>query len=141
MGDVYKKAKDLFEKEFEKIVDKGEINDKTLDYSYKLADIIKDINKICDYEEEREYDESYSGRRGYSMRRSRDYQMMPPMSNWYPMEGNYSYGYGRGYSGDYGRGMSNASPMKSKLHQLLNEASNDRERMMIQSWIDELGNL
>lgn len=143
MGEVYKKAKEVFEKELEKIVDKGDINPTNLEFAYKLVDIIKDIGEICEMDDEM-YDEESSGRRMYGMRRSRRY---PYMGN-YTVEGSY----GRGYSGadggygsnsnyggnSYGGRSSGTSAMHSKLQRLLDEASTDRERMMIQSWMDDL---
>lgn len=130
MGDSYKKVKELLEKELDKIAEKGTIDPTNLEYSYKIVDIIKDIYEICE-KEDNMYDEESSGRRGYGMRRSRYY----PYMGEYRVEGTY----GRGRSGDaYGRGYSNASSMKAKLHQLMDETDNDRERMMIQSWMDDL---
>lgn len=126
MGDVYKRAKGLFEKELEKIVDKGDITPANLDYSYKLIDIIKDIDEVCAMDNaEREYEDEYSGRRSYRNGYSRNY----------PYE-NYSY---RGsYQGN--PGYSGNSMIVSKLHNLMNEASNEKERMMIQSWLNEVEN-
>lgn len=122
MGDVYKKAKHLFENELEKIVDKGDMSPTNLDFSYKLVDILKDISTICAMEESGYgYDEEYSGRpnyrNGYSRNYSYDGYAMPMRSN---------------YSGN--------SMMAMKLRNLMNEATNDRERMMIQSWLNEVEN-
>ena len=140
MGDIYKKAKDVFEKELQKIIDKGDMNPTNLEYSYKIVDIIKDIGEICEQDEEM-YDEESSGRT-YGMRRSRRY---PYMGN-YTVEGSYGRGYsgadggyGSNYSGNnYGSRTSGTSAMHSKLQRLLDEASTDHERMMIQSWMDDL---
>lgn len=135
MGDIYKKARDVFEKELEKIVDK-DVNPTNLEYAYKLVDIIKDIGEICEQDEEM-YDEESSGRRMYGMRRSRRY---PYMGN-YTVEGSY----GRGYSGtdgyssaNYDNRNSRNSAMRAKLQRMMDEASNDHERMMVQTWMDEL---
>lgn len=147
MGDFYKKGIDLFEGEYEKIVSKGNLTSSDLELAGKLLDAIKDSYKICKLKDD-DYESEYSGRRGYSMSRSRHY---PSMGEYY-VEGSYApYGYGqsnngsymRGYSGEgnYGRGSSNSSGFKAKLHQLMNEATNDRERNMVQSWIEEMGNL
>lgn len=136
MCEVYKKAKEVFEKELQKIIDKGDMNPTNLDYSYKIVDIIKDIGEICEQDEEM-YDEESSGRRMYGMRRSRRY---PYMGN-YTVEGSYGRGYSGndgGYGGNYGNRTSGGSAMRSKLQRLMDEASTDHERMMIQSWMDEL---
>lgn len=148
MGDCYKKGIDMYEKEYEKLVEKGTMSASDLELHGKLLDAIKDAYKICKMKEESGYDEDVSGRRGYGMMRSRYY---PSMGEYY-VEGSYapynwqqSNGpYMRGYSseGNYGRGMSNASSgLKTKLHQLMNETTNDQEKMMIQSWINDMGNL
>lgn len=149
MGDCYKKGIDMYEKEYEKLIEKGTLNSTELDLHEKLLDAIKDGLKICKMKEELGYDEDASGRRGYGMMRSRYY---PNMGEYY-VEGSYApYNwqqsnngpYMRGYSaeGNYNRGMSNASSgLKTKLHQLMNETTNDHERMMLQSWINEMGNL
>ena len=127
MNDVMKKTKDMFEKELGKIVDKGEMTASNLELVYKIVDILKDVAEICEKEDGMGYEDEYSNRRGYGMMRSRYY---PYMGN-YTVEGSY----GRGYSG----GRSNTSSIKAKLHQLMNEAENDHERMMIQTWMDDLG--
>lgn len=146
MGDCYKKGIEMYEKEYEKLVEKGTLSASDLELHEKLLDAIKDAYKICKMKEDFEYDEETSGRRGYGMMRSRNY---PSMGEYY-VEGSYApYGwqqsnngpYMRGYSseGNYNRGMSNASSsLKAKLHQLMNETTNDNERMMLQSWINSI---
>ena len=120
MGDVYKKAKHLFENELEKIVDKGDMSPTNLDFSYKLVDILKDISTICAMEESGYgYDEEYSGRPYYRNGYSRNYSY-----DGHPTWNNYS----------------GNSMIAAKLRNLMSEASNDRERMMIQSWIKEVEN-
>lgn len=126
MGDVYKSAKDVFEKELSKIIDKGDMNPTNLEFSYKVIDILKDIETICamkDSNYEDEYSNRGSYRNGYS--RNYSYEMAPRMN-----QGGYSNNYSNNYSG--------SSMLVSKLHNLMNEASNDRERMMIQSWLNEV---
>ena len=112
MGDVYKKARNLFENELEKIVTKGDMTPTNLELTYKVIDILKDITEICAMDESGYgYMNDYSG-----------------------------YGYMNDYSGrrSYRRGYSGNSMMGMKLRNLMNEASNDKERMMIQSWLNEL---
>ena len=132
MKDLYKRTRDLYERELGKIVDKGNINSTDLELTYKLVDIIKDINEICESDDEMYGEES--SRRNYGMRRSRYY----PYMGEYTVEGSY----GRGYSGEggfgYNAGYSSASPMRSKLQKLMDEAGTEHERMMIQRWIDEV---
>lgn len=128
MGDVYKKAKNLFEKELEKIVDNGDVSPANLEFSYKLVDILKDICEICSMDNGG-YDDEYSGRYSYRNGYSRNY----PYEGYSNRNGNYSnYSGYNGYSGN--------SMMAMKLRNLMNEATNDRERMMIQSWLNEVEN-
>ena len=138
MSEVYKKTKDLLENELEKLVTGGNMMATNLELTYKIVDIIKDIGEICERDEIM-YEEDYSGRRGYGMGRSRSYgypHMYPSGGNYY-VEGSYAPGnYSR--NGSYNQGMSRNSNMEMKLKQLMSEASNDQERMMIQSWMNEL---
>lgn len=86
----------------------------------------KDIETICamkDSNYEEEYSNRGSYRNGYS--RNYSYEMVPRMN-----QGGYSNNYSNNYSG--------SSMLVSKLHNLMNEASNDRERMMIQTWLNEV---
>ena len=135
MKDVYKKTKDLFERELNKLVATDSMSATNLELTYKIVDIIKDINEICE-KDDMMYDDEYSERRGYGMRNSHYYGH--PYMGSYTAEGTY----GRGYSGmDGGYEMRNSgnAAMRSKLQQLMNEAANDNERSMIQSWINQLG--
>lgn len=143
MKETYKKTKDLLERELDKLIAGDNMTATNLELTYKIVDIVKDINEICE-KDAMMYDEEYSGRRGYGNRSSRAYGY--PYMGSYASEGNY----GRGYSGmDGGYGMNNSgnnyggrssgdTAMRSKLQQLLNEAQNDHERMMIRTWMDEL---
>ena len=132
MSEVYKKTRNLLERELEKIVAGDNMTANNLELTYKIVDVIKDINEICE-KDEMLYGEDYSGRRGYGMRSSRSYGY-PYMGN-YMLEGSYN---GGGYSGNYGNRNSGTSEMRSKLQKLLDEASTDHERMMIQSWMNDL---
>lgn len=136
MKDVYKKTKDLFEKELDRLTATGNMSASNLELTYKIVDIIKDINEICE-KDDMMYDEDYSGRRGYGMRMSRSYGYGYPYMGSYTVEGNYGRGYS-GMDGGYGGNNSGNTAMRSKLQQLMNEAQTDHERAMIQSWMDSL---
>lgn len=145
MSEVYKKTKDLLESELEKLVAGGNMTAANLELTYKIVDVIKDIGEICE-QDAMMYEDDYSGRRGYGMRSSRSYgypYMYPNGGNYY-VEGSYAGGYGNNYSnnysnnGGYSQGQSRNSQMEMKLRNLMNEASNDQERMMIQNWMNEL---
>lgn len=142
MSEVYKKTRDLLERELEKLVASDNMTATNLELTYKIVDVIKDIDEICE-KDSMLYGEDYSGRRGYNMRSSRAYGY-PYMGN-YMVEGSYTSGnnYGGGYSGNnyvggYSNRNSGTSEMRSKLQKLLDEASTDHERMMIQSWMNDL---
>lgn len=146
MGDVYKKAREVFERELDGIVGKGNISSSEVEVTYKIVDILKDLGEICKNDMEMngmygdEYSERYNwGHSGYT-----------PSMGWYTGEyyngtanrqGMRNGGYSRNsYSrnGNYGNNSSRNSEMMNKLQGLLNEANSDHERMMIQSWMNEL---
>ena len=122
MNDVYKKGKELLEKEFEKIVEKGDVSPTELDRIYKVVDILKDIDEICEGEE-MGYENMQSGRRSY---------MMP--YNSYTQSNRYNTG--RSMNNGYGYGSSRNSTI-DHLQSMINNARNDQERMMYQRWLDE----
>ena len=146
MGDVYKKAREVFERELDVIVGIGNITATDVEVTYKLVDILKDLGEICknDMEIDSMYEDDYSGR--YGRMRSGDY----PHMGWYTGEyyngtanrqGMRNGGYSRNsYSrnGNYGNNSSRNSEMMNKLQGLLNEVNSDHERMMIQSWMNDL---
>lgn len=138
MGDVYKKAREVFERELDGIVGKGNIDSSEVEVTYKIVDILKDLGEICknDMEMNSMYDDDYSERRYGG--RSNYY----PHMGWY--EGEYYNGRanrrsmnGGSYS-NYGQSTSRNSEMMDKLRGLLNDANSDHERMMIKSWMNEL---
>lgn len=126
MSEVYKKAREVFERELDGIVGKGSVTAGEVEVVYKIVDIIKDIGEIC----KNDTDMEYSNRYGYS-----NYQ---PSMGWYTGE-YYNGSANRNMRvGGYGNSYSRNSEMMGKLQGLLNEAKSDHERMMIQSWMNEL---
>ena len=115
---LYEDARNLYEKELRKLVDMGELTDKTLDQHYKLLDNIKDIDEICekDMELDGAYEDDYSGMGSY-----------PQWSN------TSSYA---GRRGRYGS-MSSRNSAIDHIQTMVNNAKNDRERQMYQRWLDE----
>lgn len=134
------KLKRLLEKEIDEITAKDEVSPTELERLDKAVDIIKDIETICamkEYGEEEDY--GYSGRRSYyptmpmsyegqSYRRGRD-----SMGRYASRDDGYSgrpY-YDRGYSGHMDR-----MEIKDSLRDMMQTASNEKERMAIQQFLD-----
>ena len=133
MNDVYKNGRELLEKEFEKIIDKGDVSPTELDRIYKVVDIIKDIGEICeeDVKAANGYDMDYSGRRSYNNMGGGYGQYQSYAMN----QGRYANGRNGG-SSSYGYGSSRNSTI-DHLQSMVNNARNDQERMMYQRWLDE----
>lgn len=122
---LYEDLRELFENELLKITKAGEPSAASVEAAYKLLDCIKDINKICEKDMEMEHMYSEMGsQRGYGRRRSMGY----------PYMGSYAEG---GYSnGGYG-GWNSRNSSIDHLQTMVDNAKNDRERMMYQRWLDE----
>lgn len=124
--------KDKLQDELDEIARKPEMSAGDLETVHKLTDTIKNIDKICALEEDGRYSgDSYS--RGSSYRR-RHY-----------VRGHYSRdGYSNdrgGYSRDGGYSRHDAKEqMMDQMEELLNRASNDRERQAIQRCMEQLEN-
>lgn len=113
---------DFYWEELCKITKAGDLSDKGLEASYKLADIIKDLYEACEKEAEMDYDEGAS-QRGYSRRRSmgRPYYMNESYEG---RSGNYSYGSSRDSIIDH-------------LQTMVDNSKNEPDRMMYSRWLDE----
>lgn len=142
MNDTYKKAKDLFEKELDKIVAKDNLSPAELEVSFKLVDILKDIAEICEKDGDPYMDSSSEAR--YSMRMSRNYHPYMGGGEYY-VNGTYGrggYGSYDGYPSDYGMQPSRNNNMNAnaKLQQMYDEAGSDHERRIIQSLMNKMMN-
>lgn len=141
---IYEDVKDMVEDEIEKILKKGELDEKCLGYLDKLVDIAKDVDTITAMHEYGA--EAEEEMRGYSGR------MYPPMYNY---DSGRSYGYNgnsmRRYSGNTqdwnGDGRSNGyrngysrggSDMVARLNQMMNEASTEHEREAIRMALQQM---
>lgn len=123
---LYNELTRKYEKELQKIADKPELSPSDLEATYKIVDILKDIETICAM---KEYgDDEWSGD-DWSGRRSRD------------SRGRYS---GRSYrSGRGGYSMDNYSghgreKMLDNLYSAMEDASSEEERMSIKALIDKM---
>lgn len=152
--------KDLLLEQVKKITKKGDITVSELDSMYKVIDIIKDIDTIHAMEE---YGDDGYSRDGYSGRSYDGYGGR--MSNRGSYDGSYDGSYARGsydgrrgrdadsdgrYSedGSYRRGRdargrymsrdAGKEQMMSTLHQMIDEASSDKERQAIMQCIEKL---
>lgn len=142
---VYDQIKDMLCDELEEIAKKKELTTNSLDVLYKGVDILKDIATI--HVMEQEYpSEGYSRDSGYSQGyyNRMPYYMYDEMGmshegNSYARGrgsnaqrdsmGRYADGYARnGYSGD----------TKEELRQMMNRASNEREREAIRKAMDSM---
>lgn len=130
---VYESAQDLMVCELDKLVQKNEISPSTLDYFFKIVDIIKDLDKAIINEEDR-----ISSEEGYSMR------SYPYYNRGNSSRSNRNMDYNDGYSrrntsrsGNSYRGESR-NDMLDHLYMALDTASNDDERKRVQHMIDEI---
>lgn len=140
---VYDKIKDMLCDELEGIAKKNELTTNSLDVIYKSVDILKDISTI--HAMEQEYgSEGYSSegysRDGYSQ--GGYYGRMP----YYMYDDGMSHGRGanaprdsRGrYTSDYSRD-GYSGDTKDELRQIMNRASNERDREAIRMALDSMG--
>ena len=121
---LYEEVMSLVEDEIEKISKKEELDEKCLDYLYKLVDIAKDIETISAMQSE------YGG--GYSNRMYYDDGMMHGNSYRQKRDsmGRYSRTGYRGYSRD--------GDVMSRLEMMMNEATTEREREAIRRALDSM---
>lgn len=128
--DIYESGKDLMICELDKIVQKQEMSPNTLEYIYKIVDIIKDLDEVISNE-----DIKYGG---YSQRSG---------SSYYGNNSGRMYGQGSSYRGRYndmgssysGRN-SSTTEMLDHLYKAHDTASSDEERKRIKRMIDEIEN-
>lgn len=134
---IYEDILDMVEEELDKIVKKGDLDDKCLDYLDKLVDISKDVETITAMRGE--YGNNENGT--YSMRRPYFYD--DGMSDGSYHRGGYqnrdSMGrYSRNMGGNYGNGYRSNGDMRMKLEQMMNEATTEHEREAIRNALDRM---
>ena len=128
-------VKDMIYDEIENISHQGQLNKDAVCVLGELVDILKDIGTVEMFEEgiyvpENEYSLA-SGNGGYSYRNgSRG-------TNNYRNNRSYNYSYGYGRRGGYSREGAH-DHMVQQLHQIMNEAQNDEDRMAVQRLIDQM---
>lgn len=123
MHKIYK-VKDMLCDELEQFGARDKIDAQSLEMIDKLAHAIKNIDKIIESSEEREYS-NYGG----SMRGGNSYRY----------DDNMSYARGRNSRGRYSRdGYSNGGDMRMELQELMNEAPNEQFRQRIQRMMADM---
>lgn len=141
---IYEDLKDMVEEEIDKIVKKGDLDEKQLMYLDKLIDISKDI---CEIEEKNEMSENGYSQRMYPPMYYRDNDLMTgnvaDMGNSYRRRRDSMGRYSRdmyddrmmsrdGYSG-HGN-----NDMADRLGRMMSEATTDREREAIRSALERI---
>lgn len=127
--------KDMLCAEIKKITQQNDFTTSTLETSYKIVDMLKDIEEIQEKESTHQYEKEgsygywgvgYGGRMPYNDRYSYG-------NNGMNNGGGNSYGYDNGYSR-----MSSSDKMMSELQMMMDESTSARDKAIIQKALDEL---
>lgn len=150
MGEKMYKLRDRLEEELDKIFDRGNMTAETLTLIDKITHSIKSIDTICAMQEYGEDDYSqedgYSGRNSYARGRGRNAKR-DSMGRYARDNGSMGNGgsgnsYGRRYYRDgrsYDRGYSGADDMMDMFNEMMNNASDSKEREVIQKMMNQYG--
>lgn len=130
--DIYEDLKEMVEDEIDKILKKGELDEKCLEYLYKLTDIAKDVETIMAMHEYGGEEQGYSRMYPYYSYDDGMSMKKRPM-----MDDGYSYRY-RDSMGRYARGYSREGDMRMKLEQMMSEATTEHERNAIREALDRM---
>ena len=140
MGKAMYELREMLSDELNKITKTGDITPTKLDLVDKLTHSIKSIDTICAMEEYSD-DDDYSYGDGYSNARGRGRNAKRDSMGRYARDGGASYNsyrggnsYRRGYSRDDGA----REEAMQKLHDLMNETSDNHVRNAIQKAIEEM---
>ena len=123
--------KDMLCKELEEYGEKGELTAGSLDVVDKLAHTIKNLDKIIDEYEE----EEYSGRGSYDDGMGGRSYERDRMSY---RGGSYARGRGRNARRDARGRYSRADDMIEQLHELMEDAPNEKTRVEMQKFITKM---
>lgn len=141
MVNLYESLQDMLEREVEKIVQRGELDQNSLCNLDKLIDVIKDTEEITAM---RNYGGEYSGGRmnynnGYSNRYYDNRNM-----NRYQYDDHYSNGMSYGQNGMNSNngysGHGDKNHMLSLMHEAMDMASTNEEREEIRQMIRKIEN-
>lgn len=137
MGKAMHELREMLDLELDKITRSGDLTASKLDLVDKLTHSIKSIDTIMAMQEYSDDDYSYND--GYSNARGRRGNVKRDSMGRYAREGRgYSYR-DRGYNRrDYSRDDGAKEEAMQKLHELMNETSDNSVRMAIQKAMDEM---
>lgn len=131
---VYDDIKDMLCDELQEIAKKKELTTNSLEVLYKGVDILKDLSTIKAMEQEYGYSQDGGYSQGYWNR-----------TPFYMYDGDMSHGRSyaqrdeRGrYSSDYSRNDGYSGDTREELRQMMNRASNDKEREAIRKALDSM---
>lgn len=136
---LYEDLKDLVEDEIDKIVKKDDLDEKCLEYLYKLVDIAKDIETIMAMREYGGDDQGYSRMYPYySYDDGMSMKKRPMMDDGYSYRHRDSMGrYARdGY--DYRGRYSREGDMRAKLEQMMAESTTEHEREALRGALERM---
>lgn len=119
---VLYEIKDKYESELKKIADKKELSPVDLEATYKIVDILKDIETICAMNEYGNEEDDWSGRSSYRH----------GMSGRRYSNNGYSGGYSNGYSGHA------SERMLENLYKAMDNADSEDQRMAIRNVINKM---
>lgn len=148
MSEKMYKLRERLNEELEKIVDRGNITAESLTLIDKITHSIKSIDTICAMEEYGEDDYSqdggYSGRYSYARGRGRNAKRdnMGRYARDNGGMGNGGSSYGRRYNRDgrsYDRGYSGDDDMMDIFNDMMDNASDSKEREVIQKMMNQYG--
>lgn len=142
MGKAMYELREMLNDELNKIAKTGDINPTKLELVDKLTHSIKSIDTICAMEEQYG-DDDYSYEGGYSGARGRGRNARRDSMGRYSREGNSyeggsSYRSGNSYRRGYSRDDGAREDAMQKLHELMNETSDNQVRKAIQKAIEEM---
>lgn len=150
MSEKMYKLRERLSEELDKIVDRGNITAESLTLIDKITHSMKSIDTICAMEEYGEDDYSqdggYSGRNSYARGRGRNARR-DSMGRYARDNGGMGNGgngnsYGRRYSRDgrsYDRGYSGDDDMMDMFSEMMDNASDSKEREVIQKMMNQYG--
>ena len=124
--------KDMLCNELKKITQQGDFTTSTLETSFKIVDMLKDIAKIEEIEGHQSYEKDGS------------YGYWGVGNGWrMPYNDNYSYGNnmhrggGYGYDNSYSR-MTSTDKMMNELQMMMDETTSSRDKGILQRAMEEL---
>lgn len=150
---ILKDIKEILEEELMQIKNKGISSPAQLEGIHKAVETIKYIDEICAINDDSDFNEEYSGRSGRNYARGgRQNYGRFNQGNSYDgrMSGYYEYPMNNGRNGMFDQPMGRyssygrysregaTSEMVERLHEMMDQAGDEREREAIKSCIEKL---